>query len=654
MAGKLVLTLLGSAALSCPDGSTLDLGRKALALLGYLAQHPTGKAHRDHLAGMLWGERDNAKARGSLRQTLFDLRSCHPAVARALEVDRQSVRLVPGVLETDVERMQADLVAGRVPEDLMTASHVLEQLFYGSEDIGEGFADWVIEQRATLSRQWLTLMEQGFADQALPPSARQRLAVAALRLEPLNELACRALMSIAAEAGDIGQALRVYGDFYRRLGDEMDMEPSMQTQDLAVRIKQGAFDALPVAAAPSRPAGRFHGQPLLAVLPMRALGPGLVPDLPEMLVEDIVCKLASLRDLPVISTASTRRLSDDPEGLGLLRDQFGVDYVLASSLRAQGNQFRVTAQLTELATGVVIWARSFDARSENLLGLQTDIAAAIVSLLLPSVHLAQLRQVHGFRPENLSAYHLMLQAKEAIYTLDRDRFAEAGALLQTAAVQDATFAQVHVALADWYSLNIGQGWSRDPLADRLRLEACVQTAIRHHPNDGRALAILGHNLAIYSRRYDEAFRLFDRAIEATPNDAETLLWSGPSLAYTGAHDEAIGRLDKAIALSPEDPLLFRYEHFLSIAHFAAGDHAEAARLGERSMRRNERYTSNLRVTAASMVALGRLQDARDLANRVLDLEPEFRISDFVAKQGFTDVLRRQDFGEKLRLAGLPV
>jgi hypothetical protein len=110
---------------------------------------------------------------------------------------------------------------------------------------------------------------------------------------------------------------------------------------------------------------------------------------------------------------------------------------------------------------------------------------------------------------------------------------------------------------------------------------------------------------------------------------------------------------QASRLTLDDPLRFRYDHFLSIAHFASGEMKEAARVGLASMARNSRYTSNLRITAGACVVIGDMEKARELATRIMLLEPKFRVSNFVSRQAFRDPARRADFGDLLRQAGLP-
>ncbi len=215
------------------------------------------------------------------------------------------------------------------------------------------------------------------------------------------------------------------------------------------------------------------------------------------------------------------------------------------------------------------------------------------------------------------------------------------------------FSPAQVVLADWHSLAVGQGWSQDVQADFQHIERHLNNAIENDRRNGRALAMLGHNMAIYARHPNQALALFDEALSVSPGDAETLMWTGPTLAFTGQAVEAIARLEQAKALNFENPLGFRYDHFLAIAYFAADRMEEAAQMGLASAVRNGRYVSNLRVTAAASAAIGKLDTAREMTARVLAIEPDFRVSKLVADHPFRDPAQRALYGKLLVQAGLP-
>ena len=106
-------------------------------------------------------------------------------------------------------------------------------------------------------------------------------------------------------------------------------------------------------------------------------------------------------------------------------------------------------------------------------------------------------------------------------------------------------------------------------------------------------------------------------------------------------------------LSPHDPFLFRYEHFRSLAHYAAGDFDVAAHWGLRSARSNPNFTSNLRITIAALSALGRLEEARPLVERHKDLQPNYRVARLTTTSTFREPEQREQFARLLSVAGMP-
>ncbi|GAO39209.1 hypothetical protein SCH01S_28_00680 [Sphingomonas changbaiensis NBRC 104936] len=122
-------------------------GRKARALLAYLALHPGKAVGRERLMGLLWGERAEEQARGSLRQTLFELRDLSHGDHAPLHVGREAVELDVEGIETDVDRWRM-LAAERHFEDLLAALPDADDLLFANLDgVDAGFDEWLQVER---------------------------------------------------------------------------------------------------------------------------------------------------------------------------------------------------------------------------------------------------------------------------------------------------------------------------------------------------------------------------------------------------------------------------------------------------------------------------------------------------------------------------
>ncbi|MCA3279836.1 MAG: winged helix-turn-helix domain-containing protein [Roseomonas sp.] len=413
-------------------------------------------------------------------------------------------------------------------------------------------------------------------------------------------------------------------------------------------------EAPSASEGPRRGLGPVEGAPVLAVLPFRNSAMPGADLMAEGIVEDIVHILAGMREPAVISTNSTRRFrNQDDLDLPELADRLGANYLVTGNVRQRGETTQIAVELTEARQGLVVWSRVMEVPETSLFAAQADIAASIANALVPWLNQAEFRATRRQVPEHLSAYHLLLRARSLMFEPGLDAFQQAGLLLDRAVERDPDYAPIYAAMIDWRSYKIFQGWSVDREADSRAMEEAARAALARDPFHARALAMFGHNRTIAERRYDEALSLLDRAVAAGPNDAEALMWTVPTLAFVGRSVQAIERAERAIKLSPQDPHLFRYEHFLSIAHYAAGNYEYAAELGMSSYARNPKYLSNLRITIGSLSGQGRLEEARSLVKQLLTLQPDVQVEQLVRVSPFRYPDRREHHGRLLRLAGVP-
>ncbi len=209
----------------------LPPGRRIRGLLAWLAVHP-GRHPRGRLAGWLWPEVPDPKARASLRSALWSLRAAlGPDGPDFLVTDRHSVGLREDGVSVDLAEFGRLADAGRLAEAVALCRGELLHEFDG---------DWAFEAREShgerLARVLASLAGQAAAGGdpgAALTWARRRAAVA-----PLDEDAGRDLIRRYAGTGDIPRALAAYDRLRQRLGT-LGVLPSRETRRLAAQLRAG-------------------------------------------------------------------------------------------------------------------------------------------------------------------------------------------------------------------------------------------------------------------------------------------------------------------------------------------------------------------------------------------------------------------------------
>jgi len=238
----LKLTLLGRPQFLLDDQPIPDLNSsKAQALLFYLAV--TRQRHsRQELAGLLWPEKTEERARNNLRVEINRLRHF---LEGHLDIRRPSLRMrsASGVV-CDVTDFLA-LVEAHQPtlRQLQTAVDLYHGDFLEDFNLPEAilFEEWAQERRTYLREQVLEALYQVAEYHSQQKNYRAGIESARrlLALEPWLEKAYRQLMWMLAKSGDRVAALAQYESCCELLDEELGVEPEAETIVLYEQIKSG-------------------------------------------------------------------------------------------------------------------------------------------------------------------------------------------------------------------------------------------------------------------------------------------------------------------------------------------------------------------------------------------------------------------------------
>jgi tetratricopeptide (TPR) repeat protein len=301
---------------------------------------------------------------------------------------------------------------------------------------------------------------------------------------------------------------------------------------------------------------------------------------------------------------------------------------VTGTVRKVGSQLRVTADLIDADADHTIWAEHYDGALADVFDFQDRIIARIVSTLESTLRITEAQRALQKRPENLDAYDCVLRAFALLYRLSSEEFLQAGELLAKAIALDPNYAAAYTWRAWWYLWKFGQGWMIDPESEKHEASRMAAAALDRDPDDALALAISGHIASFFHKECQQALELFERSLALNPNSQLAWGLSGITLCYVGEATAALDREAYALRLSPFDPLGFYFTGISGMAAMLSGRYDEALAFGLKSRRANPRWSVNLRFLAATLVHLGRLEEARQTAREFLAIDRTFTLSAF--------------------------
>lgn len=656
----------------------LPSGRKTRALLAILALSAPRPVLRGKLAELLWSRRPEEQARASLRQEIHRLLDAlDPVGTQILSINRDHLALRSGTVWVDVEEVL------RASPNKPAALALLDgELLEDLDGVDPSFDAWLSAERERLRDRARNLAETLLRDKSDPetviPAAQQLLAI-----DRCHEGAWRALMRAYTVRGERGMAIQAYERCRAVLADQLDAQPSEETQRLLAEIRASAPPPRPANAPPPATTQRIvepreartnprtdargdggradtgrqvtRGGARVGVLPFSMIGTSEAEaHLSTGLAEEITSALARFRWMFLISSSSLARYATQTRDETAIRRAFGIDFLLDGTIQRGGDRLRVALRLLDLRVGnQVVWSRRFDRDVHDLLTMQDEIAAEVVAQIDPEILLIEAQRVTQRPPLDATGYDMVLRAIPLIGRLDRVQFMQAGGLLADAVEQEPDYAPAHAWFAYWQMFLVGQRWADDPQAAMQEASKLAERAITLDPHDGRALSIAGHVRSFINHRMREALALHERALTLNPNLAMAWSLSGVAYAYLGELPEAARRLARYKKLSPFDPHAFFFDSGRILIALLQHNHENAVVAGREVSQMNPSFSAAYKPYLAALGHMRAEAEAETVRERLLALEPEFTVAAFLAGSPFERAEDRDHYAEGLLLAGVP-
>ena len=418
-----------------------------------------------------------------------------------------------------------------------------------------------------------------------------------------------------AEPGGICVSARVREDATGRLDLAFEDigEQSLKNITRPVRVFRVAMGRKLVPEPPLA----LPDKPSIVVLPFANLsGDPEQEYFADGMVEEIITALSRIRWLFVIARNSSFTYKGQSVDVRQVGRELGVRYILEGSVRKGGNRVRITAQLIDAASGAHLWADRFDGSLERVFELQDQVAVSVAGIIEPTLQAAEIRRVAERPTNDLTAYDFYLRAlPHASFFFAKDRNAQALDLLGGAIERDPGYGPA-LAAAAWCHAQLDvNGWADDREANRLKGIDLARRALQVAPDDPEVVGPAAFVLGWYGQDIDAAVGLIDRCLDLNPSSARSWYWSAVLRLFVGTPDLAIEHFETSMRLSPRDRFGAPLSGIGGALLFSRRFEEAAAKL-RASLEQHPTFALTYRFLAACYAHMGRLQEAREVVDRL--------------------------------------
>lgn len=390
---------------------------------------------------------------------------------------------------------------------------------------------------------------------------------------------------------------------------------------------------------------RAHTRPSLAVLPFQMLAPDAAQRaFGEGLEHDITTALGRIRALYLAANhgeADPRRVAVD----------LGVRYLLSVRLRFAGDAFRLSAALLDAEHMEEVWADTFSGTIDDTFLAQDRVTAAVMGALVPTIIEVEIGRAARQSAAPQTAYDAFLRAIPLCLTSHRAQNAEAVAHLKAALDRDTDYAHAHALLSWCYGQQLTYQWTEDPAAARDMSRDHAAIALRLATSDSLVLTFVA-NAETAARNHDAAEYHVRKALEFEPSSA----WAWSRLGYVhlfrGESEPALEAFERALFLSPHDPMRHSVFFGLGATHFCRTDYATALRWLDQSMIENPDRVWIHRLVAACAAEIGDADRARASVAILRQSQPDATAESLATAIPITDDAFRARLLSSYKKAGL--
>ena len=293
--------------------------------------------------------------------------------------------------------------------------------------------------------------------------------------------------------------------------------------------------------------------------------------LADGMVESVIEKLTRLREFRVAPRASAFRVKDASSDSAAAGRALGADAVVTGTLSRNGDAFRLSVGLVDVARNAQVWSTTYAQAATDLPKLEARVAQDLASVLRSGRTGREAPPLWREPTSNTLAYQAYLHGRYLWNQRSEGSLQGAIAQFHRALELDPGFALAHAALADAHT-SLGYLGYAAPAATFPVARPYALKALELDPSLAQAHAALAYIKFYFDWDWKGARQEFSRALELNPNDPISHQWYAVYLLAAGDPEGGFREVQAAHRL---DPLSLAINTDVGFHHYYNGRYADA-------------------------------------------------------------------------------
>ena len=394
-------------------------------------------------------------------------------------------------------------------------------------------------------------------------------------------------------------------------------------------------------------------QPTIAVIPFDARN--REPEhfaVGELIADGVIGQLSRSGELNIISRLSSSKLRHRNMPLTDIVNHLGANYVLSGSYVVSNGKLLVNAELAQTDNHQIVWAHRLTSDVQDLLQVQSELSHNLAEAVHKAVLDTEVMKAQTRPLPTLQSYSLLLSGVNLMHRSTARDFDLSRQVLELLVERHRNSAATRAWLAMWYVLKTTRGLTTDPARDTAEALDHTQRAQDADPENAFAKAVEGFVYCHLKKNPDAAWQRVDAALTADPNSSLGWLYMSTIETLRGNASNAVACADRAMGLSPIDPLRYYYLCLAGGAALANAQWDRAEDLLLRSWRLNRSHLPTVRLLVIANAELGRDEVARKYLGEMMAIDPELTVEKYLSRSAGARQLRER-FAEDMARLGLP-